>query len=71
VLTEAGLLPALGALARRCVVPVSVEVRVAGRLPKLVEIAAYYVAAEALTDTAKYARASAAEVRVTESCTCA
>jgi signal transduction histidine kinase len=64
VLTQGGLRPALRALARRCAVPVSVEVRVAGRLPELVEIAAYYAAAEALTNTAKYARASAAEVQV-------
>ena len=41
------------------------DVRVEGRLPELVEVAAYYAVAEALTNTAKYARASAAEVEVT------
>jgi signal transduction histidine kinase len=32
---------------------------VAGRLPEQAEIAAYYVVAEALTDTAKHAHAPA------------
>jgi signal transduction histidine kinase len=34
------------------------------RLPQPVEIAAYYAVAEALTNVAKHARASAAQVRV-------
>jgi signal transduction histidine kinase len=37
---------------------------VEGRLPEPVEIAAYYAVAEALTNVAKHARASAAEVQV-------
>jgi signal transduction histidine kinase len=65
VLTDSGLRPALRALARRSAVPVSLDVRVTGRLPEPVEVAAYYVVAEALTNTAKYAGASAAEVEVT------
>ncbi len=36
-----------------------------GRLPELVEVPAYYAVAEALTNTAKYAGASAAEVEAT------
>jgi signal transduction histidine kinase len=64
VLTTAGLRPALRTLARRSVVPVGLEVQVIGRLPEPVETAAYYVVCEALTNTAKYARASAAEVEV-------
>ena len=65
VLTDSGLRPALRALARRSGVPVSLEVQVKGRLPEPVEVAAYYAVAEALTNIAKYADASAAEVEAT------
>jgi signal transduction histidine kinase len=65
VLTESGLRPALRALARRSAVPVSLNVQVPGRLAEPVEIAAYYTVAEALTNIAKHARASAVEVEVT------
>ncbi len=65
VLAEGGLRPALRALARRCVIPVRLDVQVAERLPEPAEFAAYYTVAEALTNTAKHARASAAEVEVT------
>jgi signal transduction histidine kinase len=64
ILAERGLGPALKALARRSAIPVSLDVRVGGRLPEPAEIAAYYTVAEALTNVAKHARASAAEVRV-------
>ena len=43
VLAEAGLAPALEALARRSAIPVELTVAVEGRLPEQVEIAAYYV----------------------------
>ena len=65
VLTDSGLRPALRALARRSGVPVSLDVQVKGRLPEPVEVAAYYAVAEALTNIAKYAGASAAEVEAT------
>ena len=58
------LRPALRVLARRSAVPVRVDVQVAGRLPEPVETAAYYAVSEALTNVAKYAHASAAEVEV-------
>ena len=61
---EEGLRPALKALARRCAIPVRLDVQVEGRLPEQTEIAAYYVVAEALTNTAKHAHATAAEVEV-------
>ncbi|MBI5735521.1 MAG: GAF domain-containing protein [Mycolicibacterium neoaurum] len=57
VLSRGGLRPALRALARRSPVPVELDLRVDGRLPESVEVAAYYVIAEALTNTAKYAGA--------------
>ena len=62
VLTDSGLRPALRALVRRSGFPVSLDVQVKGRLPEPVEVAAYYAVAEALTNIAKYAGASAAEV---------
>ena len=64
VLAHGGLRPALAALARRCPTPVDLRVRVAGRLPGPVEIAAFYVVSEALTNTARHARATAVRVEV-------
>jgi len=49
-------------LARRCTVPVDLDLHVDQRLPDTVEVGAYYVVAEALTNAAKYARASVVEV---------
>ncbi len=66
VLSERGLEPALKALARRSAVAVELDVRVERRLPEPVEAAAYYVAAEALTNAAKHAQASLVELRVEE-----
>jgi signal transduction histidine kinase len=66
ILTDRGLEPALRALADRAPVPVSVSVA-AGELPPAVEIAVYFVVAEALTNVAKYARASSATVMVSRS----
>ena len=67
VLAEGGLRPVLKTLARRSAVPVSLDVGVDGRLPEPVELAAYYVVAEALTNTAKHADASAVNVTMTVS----
>jgi signal transduction histidine kinase len=62
ILTEAGLGPALRALARRSNVPIDVDVKVDKRLPAPVEAAAYYIASEALTNVEKHAQASAVEL---------
>jgi signal transduction histidine kinase len=64
VLAEGGLRPALRGLARRSAVPVALEVRVEGRLPEQVETAAYFAVAEALTNAAKHANATAVTVAV-------
>ncbi|MEN3264605.1 histidine kinase, partial [Pseudonocardia sp.] len=63
-LADGGLRPALRTLARRSAVPVRLDVGVDGRLPEQVELAAYYVVAEALTNAAKHADASVVDVRV-------
>jgi signal transduction histidine kinase len=64
VLTDRGLGTALETLASRAPVPVEVERLPAGRLPEAVELAAYFVVAEALTNVAKYAGASHAVVDI-------
>jgi signal transduction histidine kinase len=66
VLSQGGLGPALGTLARRSAVPVQVSIATARRFPPPMEVAVYYVVAEALTNTAKHADASRAEVAVRE-----
>ena len=66
ILSEGGLGPALRTLARRSAVPVELETAADSRYPPQVEVAAYYVISEALTNTAKHARASLARVVVQE-----
>jgi signal transduction histidine kinase len=63
VLTDRGLEPAIEALVSRAPVPVEVEAE-PERLPPPVESAAYFVVSEALTNVAKYARATRASVAV-------
>jgi signal transduction histidine kinase len=62
ILSEGGLVPALRALARRSTVPVELHLSVDERLADHVEVGAYYVVSEALTNAAKHARASNVEV---------
>jgi signal transduction histidine kinase len=61
---EHGLAGALDGLATRSAVVTTVAYDAPDRLPAPVELAAYFVACEALTNVAKYADASAATVRV-------
>jgi signal transduction histidine kinase len=63
ILVEAGLGPAIEALAERASVPVSVEAP-ARRFPANVEAAAYFVVAEALTNVARYAGATLVRVEI-------
>ena len=58
VLSNGGLGAAVRSLCRRAVTPVELSINVERRLPEPVEVAMYYVAAEALTNAAKHARAS-------------
>ncbi|HWN63023.1 MAG TPA: GAF domain-containing protein, partial [Streptosporangiaceae bacterium] len=66
ILVEVGLGAAIRALARRSPLPVRVQLRVDGRLPGSCEITAYYVAAEAFTNAAKHADASAVDIVIEE-----
>jgi signal transduction histidine kinase len=64
VLSRGGLQPALKVLARRSAVPVEFDLRAERRLPEHVEVAAYYVISEALTNAAKHAQASVVHVEL-------
>ena len=64
VLSDRGLDTALETLARRAPVPVELHRLPEERLPEAVELAAYFVVAEALTNVAKYASATHATVDV-------
>jgi signal transduction histidine kinase len=64
ILAEGGLGPALGTLARRSPIRVELDLGSQGRLPEPVEVAAYYVVSEALTNATKHARASVVRVSV-------
>jgi PAS domain S-box-containing protein len=63
ILSAGGLGPALETLAGRSPIPVSLDVHVQERLPDNVEVTAYYVVSEALTNAAKHAQAT--EVHIT------
>jgi signal transduction histidine kinase len=64
ILSEGGLEPALRALCRRSAVPVELDLHADQRLPEPVEVAAYYVVSEALTNAAKHAHASVVNVEL-------
>ena len=66
ILAEGGLGQALRGVARRSSVRVELDVQTSDRLPAPVEVAAYYVVSEALTNAAKYAEASVVVVDVEE-----
>jgi signal transduction histidine kinase len=64
LLSNAGLGPAVRALARRSQMPVELDLRLDGRLAQPAEIAAYYVVSEALANAAKHSRATVVRIRV-------
>jgi signal transduction histidine kinase len=63
ILSEAGLGPALKALARRSAVPVELDLKLGPQLAERVEAAAYYIASEAITNVAKHAQATVIDMR--------
>jgi signal transduction histidine kinase len=64
ILTSGGLRPAIRALAHRSAIPVRIDGCPQQRLPEPVEVTAYYVIAEAITNATKHAHASAVNIRV-------
>ena len=64
LLREEGLEAAVAALARRMPIPVRVEGGAIGEIPEAVELAAYFLVAEAFTNVTKHASASAATARL-------
>jgi signal transduction histidine kinase len=64
ILSERGLGSAIAALARRAPLDVRVDLPTEERFDHTVEVAAYYVVAESLTNVAKHAAAERVDVRV-------
>lgn len=64
ILSEGGLPAAIESLAERSPVPTVASCDVTGRLPAPIEVTVYYVAAEALTNVAKHAGATRADIAV-------
>src|SRR5487761_1819659 len=62
ILSEGGLGPALKTLARRAAIAVELDAGTIDRLPEPVEVAAYYVVSEALTNATRHAQASVAKI---------
>jgi signal transduction histidine kinase len=67
ILTQGGLGPALRTLARRSPIPVELDVTTDARFPEPIEVAAYYVASEALANATKHAQASQIQVSLAAS----
>ncbi len=62
ILSRGGLVPALQALAHRSAIPVDLSIRADVRLAEPIEVAAYFVASEALANAAKHSQASRIDV---------
>jgi signal transduction histidine kinase len=62
ILAEGGLGAALRTLARRAAIPVELDIRTQTRPAGPIEVAAYYVVSEALTNTTRHGHASYAQV---------
>jgi signal transduction histidine kinase len=54
----------LRALARRSEIPVDLDLKIGHRMPEPVEVAAYYLVSECLTNAAKHSKASVVHVEV-------
>jgi signal transduction histidine kinase/tetratricopeptide (TPR) repeat protein len=62
ILSAGGLRPALETLAGRSSIPVTLELETEGRLPEHVEVTAYFVVSEALTNAARHSQATGVEI---------
>jgi signal transduction histidine kinase len=67
ILSRGGLAPAMRALARRSTIPVHLDITTDVRLPEPIEVAAYFVASEAVTNAAKHSQASRIEMSLARS----
>ena len=65
ILSTSGLAPALKGIVLRSPIPVVLDFPTHDRLPERIEVTAYYVVSEALTNAAKHSQASAVRVIVT------
>jgi signal transduction histidine kinase len=66
ILSRGGLGPALQALAHRSVIPVNLDITTDVRVAEPIEVAAYYVASEALANAAKHSQASRIDVSLAQ-----
>ena len=64
ILAKGGLEPALKALARESLIPVTLNIRIDKRLPEQIGVTAYYVISEALANAAKHAKATSIMIDV-------
>lgn len=62
ILTDRGLAAAVKDIADRAPVPVDIDIRLPGRLPETIEVTAYFVVVEALTNVARHSAATRAAV---------
>ena len=62
ILSKGGLGPALQALAHRSAIPVDLDIATDVRLEEPIEVAAYFVASEALANAVKHSQASRIDV---------
>jgi signal transduction histidine kinase len=65
VVSGHGLAVALESLAARATIPVRLNVELEARLPERLEVAAYYLVSESLTNIGKHAHATSASIDVT------
>jgi signal transduction histidine kinase len=66
VLTGHGLTVALESMVARAPLPVRLTIEIEGRLPEQVEVAAYYVVSESLTNIGKHAQATTATAAIVQ-----
>jgi signal transduction histidine kinase len=66
LLARRGLAAAVRSASARSAIPIELELKIGDELPPAVEAAAYYVCAEAVTNTVKHARASQVWIRIAQ-----
>jgi signal transduction histidine kinase len=64
ILSRGGLQPAIKALARRAAVPIELDLHVARRLDERLEVAVYYIVAEAVTNAIRHPDTSVVRIHL-------